>query len=65
MEIKKDGAFAGGDDGLALLEAELATLSSNLLELKATLAALLETMQMQVALELGAPKAGDQAVRWN
>ena len=60
-----DGAFAGSDDGLALLEAELAALSSNLAELKTTLVELLETMQMQFALELGAPQAGDQAVRWN
>jgi hypothetical protein len=64
MDIN-DGAFAEGEERLALLEAELAALSSNLAELKATLAALLEAMQMQFALELGAPKAGDQAVRWN
>jgi hypothetical protein len=60
-----DGAFAGGDEGLALLEAELMALSSNLADLKAALVVLLEAMQMQFALELGAPKAGDQAVRWN
>ena len=61
----KNGAFADGDDGLALLEAELAVLSTNLAELKAVLITLLEAMQMQFALDLGAPKAGDQAVRWN
>ena len=60
-----NGAFAGGEDGLTLLEAELAALSSNLAELKATLVELLETMRMQLALEVGAPQAGDQAVRWN
>jgi hypothetical protein len=59
------GALAGGDDGLAMLEAELVALSSNLAELKDALAMLLEAMQMQLALELGAPKSGDQAVRWN
>ena len=62
---KHNGAFAGGDDGLASLEAELATLSSNLADLKASLVELLEAMRMQLALELGAPQAGDQAVRWN
>jgi hypothetical protein len=60
-----DGAFAAGEDGFALLEAELAALSNNLAELKSTLVELLETMQMQFTLELGAPRAGDQAVRWN
>lgn len=59
------GQFAGAEDGLALLDVELAALSDNLAELKATLAELLETMQMQLALEVGAPQAGDQAVRWN
>ena len=54
-----------GDDGLAALEAELAALSSNLADLQASLVALLEAMQMQFALELGAPRAGDQAVRRN
>jgi len=60
-----NGAFAAGDDRLAALETELATLSSNLAELKASLVALLEAMRMQLALELGAPQPGDQAVRWN
>jgi hypothetical protein len=60
-----NGAFAEGDDSLALLEAELAMLSSNLAELKSTLVELLEAMQIQFALELGAPQVGDQAVRWN
>jgi hypothetical protein len=60
-----NSAFAREEDGLALLEAELAALSNNLAELKSTLVELLETMQMQFALELGAPPAGDQAVRWN
>lgn len=59
------GASAGGHGDLAKLEAELMALSSNLAELEATLRTLLETMQMQLALELGAPKAGDRAVRWN
>ena len=59
------GALAGGDDGLAMLEAELLVLSSNLAELKDALAMLLEAMQIQLALELGAPKSGDQAVCWN
>jgi hypothetical protein len=60
-----NGAFAEDDDGLALLEVELAALSNNLAELKSSLVELLETMQMQLALELGAPQAGDPAVRWN
>ena len=60
-----NGAFAGDDGGLTLLEVELAALSSNLAELKSSLVELLETMQVQLALELGAPQAGDQAVRWN
>jgi hypothetical protein len=59
------GAPTSGEDGLALVEAELAALTNHLAELKAALAELLETMQMQFALELGAPPAGDQAVRWN
>ena len=59
------GALAAGDDGLAMLEAELVALSSNLAELKDALAMLLEAMQMQLALELGAPKPGDPVVRWN
>ena len=54
-----------GEDGLAQLEAELATLSRTLEELKSSLIALLETMQIQFALELGAPQAGDQTVRLN
>ena len=54
-----------GDAELALLEAELAVLISSLEALKIALAALLESMQMQHALELGAPQAGDQTVRWN
>jgi hypothetical protein len=60
-----NGPFASGEDGLALLEAELAALSDNLAELKATLVELLETMRTQIVLELGAPAAGDHAVRWN
>jgi hypothetical protein len=64
METNTDTP-AGGHDGLAMLEAELMALSSNLAELQATLLTLLEAMQMQLALEVGAPKAGDQAVRWN
>ena len=53
------------EDGLALLETELAALSSNLSELQAALVTLVETMQMLCALELGARQAGDQTVRWN
>jgi hypothetical protein len=64
MEMN-NGTFAGGDDGLAQLEAELATLSHTLAELKTTLIELLEAMQLQFAIELGAPAAGDQQVRLN
>jgi hypothetical protein len=61
----EDEAFVGAYDGLALLQAELTALSSNLVELKNTLIELLEAMQLQFALELGAPQTGDQTVRLN
>ncbi|HEX9442282.1 MAG TPA: hypothetical protein VF909_21520 [Roseiflexaceae bacterium] len=61
-----DRAFISGDDtGLALLEAELAALMSNLEQLKIALAELLAAMQLQCALERHAPEEGDQMVRWN
>ena len=61
-----DRAFISGDDtGLARLEAELASLMSNLEQLKSALAELLTAMQLQCALERGAPEEGDQMVRWN
>ena len=61
-----DRAFISGDDtGLARLEAELASLMSNLEQLKSALAELLTAMQLQCALERRAPDEGDQMVRWN
>jgi len=61
-----DTPSADGDAaGLARLEAELALLTDSLSALKAALTELMDAMQLQVELELGAPQTGDQAVRWN